>query len=212
MAQSLIDSAKINAQVKQIQQFDIAVSNFQLNYKGLPGDIATFSNPGDGDGKIESYFSLNPNFIYPHYSGEVRNFWRHLGVTGFGKNKGWDFNNPSDCGDDETQCDFETAPQLDMPPAELFPNTGIGVAYDRDLYGFNKNGYVISKWSIGNSEDAEYIRGKPCAAATALDVKLDDGNESTGGVFTNCFLRGFENEYIREIWIDLLASSGQGRN
>lgn len=38
ISQSLISTAKIQAQVKQIQQFDIAVQNFMTVYGGLPGD------------------------------------------------------------------------------------------------------------------------------------------------------------------------------
>lgn len=43
-AQSMIETAKINAQVKQLRQFEIATSNFILNFKSLPGENPNIFN------------------------------------------------------------------------------------------------------------------------------------------------------------------------
>ena len=37
-AQSMMDTARIQAQIRQLEKFDIATSDFKLNFKKLPGD------------------------------------------------------------------------------------------------------------------------------------------------------------------------------
>ena len=49
-AQSMINTAKITAQVRQIQQIQIAVNNFNTKFNCLPGDCTTFTTAGNGDG------------------------------------------------------------------------------------------------------------------------------------------------------------------
>jgi hypothetical protein len=42
VAQSMITTAKIQSQIRQIQQIDVAMSNFQTKYEQLPGDSNLF--------------------------------------------------------------------------------------------------------------------------------------------------------------------------
>ena len=73
VAQSMIGATKAQSFVRHVQQFDIAVQNFQTKYNGLPGDVISFG--GNGDGKI---ITNNESF-----DGETANFWPILQMSGF---------------------------------------------------------------------------------------------------------------------------------
>jgi len=64
IGQSLIHSAKINKIVKQLSEYDAAVSTFRTKYKSLPGDSTKISPGGDNSGVIDA--------------GELGYFWEHL--------------------------------------------------------------------------------------------------------------------------------------
>jgi prepilin-type N-terminal cleavage/methylation domain-containing protein len=84
IGESLIKSAKINAFIRQIQQIDIATSNFKLKFKSLPGDTNKLSPIGDNDGIIEDAVNLL-NAV--RFTGESANFWSHLSLSGFDPNQ-----------------------------------------------------------------------------------------------------------------------------
>lgn len=70
VGQSLIESAQINSQVKQIQQYDIALKNFYGKFKGIPGDSTKVTITGacytaDGNGVMRDFIGVVPiNWIY----------------------------------------------------------------------------------------------------------------------------------------------------
>ncbi len=85
IAQSMIESAKISAQVKQIQQYDAAIITYVERFKNLPGDNPLLgTDGGNGNKLIES----RPNHGGPTatdsgmagtaYSCETEKFWKHL--------------------------------------------------------------------------------------------------------------------------------------
>jgi prepilin-type N-terminal cleavage/methylation domain-containing protein len=73
LAQSMIQSAKINSFSKQIQQYDIAVSNFKTKFKHLPGDAPACG--GNGDGYIFDGFTQDFT-----WRAEIRSFWNCLSI------------------------------------------------------------------------------------------------------------------------------------
>jgi len=84
-AQSMIETSKINAQIRQFQQYDIAVTQFKNKYNQLPGDSTLFSSTGaagnnnkiiDGGG---NYGGGSSTLGAPSEAG---NFWRHLSASG----------------------------------------------------------------------------------------------------------------------------------
>ena len=85
VAQSLVETSKINKVVGQIQQFDIGVRVFKDKFNGLPGDIKFDDSApfGDGDGIIEG--CVNPPTAPRTYDhcGENTNFWPMMQVAGF---------------------------------------------------------------------------------------------------------------------------------
>lgn len=84
-AQSMIETSKINAQVNQFQQYDIAVTQFKNKYNQLPGDSTLFpstGSAGNNNGNIEgcdTYGGCVASFSWP---AESANFWRHLSESG----------------------------------------------------------------------------------------------------------------------------------
>ncbi len=76
VGQSLIDSAKINQAVRQIQQYDIAVSNFQERFRQLPGDSNLFADAGNNDGDFND--TLASGSCSAGDCLETQSFWRHL--------------------------------------------------------------------------------------------------------------------------------------
>ena len=76
-AQSMISTAKINAQVQQIGQFDAMVLNFKTKFNYLPGDAPAFG--GDGDGVIDiSAACGGADNHTTAFACEIANFWHDL--------------------------------------------------------------------------------------------------------------------------------------
>jgi len=156
VGQSLIDGAKINSQVKQLQQIDIAISNFSVKYKSIPGDTTLFPNPGNNDKILQM--------------GESRYFYAHLDATGFGL--GADYSSPTaDCYTGVT-CDL-SPPSLDMPLSPIGTGNGLGV------WGDVFNTPMVNYWFIGGYPINTTI---PSVTISAIDNKIDDGNCATGSV------------------------------
>ena len=72
IGQSLINTAQINSFFREMQQYDIAVSNFKMNYKCIPGDCRSFG--GNGDGLIEQAGGTQDDA----FNGEIAAFWNIL--------------------------------------------------------------------------------------------------------------------------------------
>lgn len=80
VGQSLINSAQLQAVIRQVSQYDGAAMNFKTKYKSLPGDSKSFSPAGDGDGSIYS-----SQHLLDGGSGSMKetlNFWMHQSQAG----------------------------------------------------------------------------------------------------------------------------------
>ena len=73
VAKSMINAERSQAFIRQIQQYDSVVSNFQRKFNSLPGDTTLLTPPGDGNGIINDEGLSDDN-----YSGETGAFWAHL--------------------------------------------------------------------------------------------------------------------------------------
>lgn len=87
VAQSLIDSAKQNSIIKELEQHNIMVSLFKERFKYYPGDYPnpTFSDAhGDGDDFIDnSSGDCTPSFVGNCPHTEFINLWHNLYAAGF---------------------------------------------------------------------------------------------------------------------------------
>lgn len=184
-AQSMIRTTKIQGFVRQIEQFDIAVYNFQTKFKGLPGDTPvmgcnTYSaNMSCNDGMIEcstSYYG--PNW----FVGETADFWPVL-------QRGVGFNPPGGG-------TFSSVPKpsfnvkgttVHAPALNIAPNTGAWVsAHSPYTDWVNWQNYYFIVDNVTKFTDpadefcatCQYYNGGatiPAPDALAIDTKLDDG-------------------------------------
>lgn len=98
VGQDLINSSRIRAQIKQFEDYKLALNNFKLKYNCLPGDCASatafgFTGNGDGDGVLEmssiaasvyncSWIDDN-SYTTPdcNFNGEFPLFFQHLSAA-----------------------------------------------------------------------------------------------------------------------------------
>lgn len=177
VADSMIQTTRIQAFVRQIQQFDISVTNFQNKYRSLPGDSKLFTPPGNGDG-----FVTDPNGNDDNYMGETGAFWAHLSQSG-------DIN-------ENYQAALPAIPSpavilgVNAPQAKIGNNAAVIVAvsianptWDTVLFnGEYKNFYIIAAFGppelyLGNGHNAV-----DPVDALAVDQKMDDGLADSGNV------------------------------
>ena len=161
---SLIETAKINALIRQIQQYDIAVSSFKSKYKGLPGDNNKFSPKGNSNNKVDcTGFCFVQDFAG---APEMANFWKHLSNSGFSPN-GVSYSNVSAS---------SIVPGIHVPKIDFKSSSIKGgvVVFD--------NIYYIAGFSTFSNSVSKYSPVFKPAQAMAIDYKLDDGKVTTGSV------------------------------
>ena len=76
VGQSLIESAKIQGQVRQIQQYAIIVKSFKDKFKQIPGDSILFTPAGNNNGCFNEYGNACLGGL--NLADEPMAFWRHL--------------------------------------------------------------------------------------------------------------------------------------
>lgn len=178
VGQSLIDSAKVTAMVKQIQQVDIAQGIFYQRYRQLAGDSTKFTPPGDGNARIAPVGAPN---------GETDKFFAHLvqgvgfklekmSVTGGG---GVIVAKKSDGADSQGKVVYLTLANveeaLDIPLAQGL--TPPGWVIDSNMLG-------LSNHYIYNVQDSVNGYADPYSPQTsyAFDNKMDDGLPNSGNL------------------------------
>ena len=218
MGQSLINSAQINKQAQQIQQIDIAVSQFKNKYKSIPGDTNKFvgggTQPGmlcagNNDGMIGNRLALpltgdegwfHGGAACATYEAEYLRVFEHLGAAGMYPWKSFD---------DNTTANF--APGIAYPkmilenyePKSLGIDGGVVVGWEYGA-GYVKQGHKIRIGACNGQSTSPLAGGGPftgfyCGPSLpdmmALDQKLDDGKPMTGDVVitSNYYIYRFYN-------------------
>lgn len=187
IGQSMISSAKINAQVQQIQQFDAAVLAFKAKYKYLPGDAPAYGGNGNRVIALKccggSYVS-----IYSYFAGsEIASFWGNLFPSQFPGSgsftppttKGSNINVPlSKLGKSGSfiiaQGYGGTSTQADPANPRNYYAILEQSQAQTPLYG---DRYQFSTPGVNNSAVAPID-------ALALENKMDDGNALTGHILS----------------------------
>jgi prepilin-type N-terminal cleavage/methylation domain-containing protein len=103
VGQDLIFSAKIRAQIKQVEEMETAYNTFKVKYNCTAGDCANATeffgttdaqgnavNNGNGDGIIKGTYGAGASFgagecIYPGISGEVSQLFMQMYLAGLSK-------------------------------------------------------------------------------------------------------------------------------
>jgi prepilin-type N-terminal cleavage/methylation domain-containing protein len=181
--QSLIESVKINKQVRQIQQFDIAVGSFISKYNSIPGDSVVMgcTTTGCGDGNIDDWYTTGVgNGLIWSFAWELTNFWPHLGNSGFMKNEGVTFT-PNLVGGAFNV----TAAARNSPQATIDSKTGIIAGTSRIISYGNNDRYSFYQLADYSAYTASPIQAKAIpsitpAQALAIDSKMDDGMPNIG--------------------------------
>jgi prepilin-type N-terminal cleavage/methylation domain-containing protein len=178
-AQSMIETARMNSAIRQIQQFDIAVSNFKATFQGLPGDTDKFSLAGNNDGII-NHVRGQGSGACGFFWGEDEFFWVHLqqgGFTYLGKHF-----SPSSLLPGRVFDTTSLAPE--SPSLRLDSNSGVIVESCDGI----ANTYIFGNWDgleldSGDGDRIDDFKGvlKP-VNALAIDAKIDDGLPGSGKV------------------------------
>ncbi len=203
VAQSMIEAAKVQATIREIQQYDAAITNFQSKYNSLPGDSPFFPvnfgggepySTGNNDGAI-LITSLNPAIPPPPahfyggdsnvaggFLGEIGSFWHHLSSTGLQQQY---LPTPllnNQCGGPAQHNTGK--PGTYFPTAPIGNNTGILVSTATVAGGVfvNENVYTLTGFTDLCFQDGGAPNSLKPSEAIAMDAKMDDGKANTGNV------------------------------
>ena len=192
-AQSMIGTAKIQALVRQVGQFDAAVTNFQTKFNGLPGDVNAVSAAGggaglsDGNGLITSTGSGTASATF---SGEIGTFWHDLSISGFSTN--------GNGTNGTTFVQTLAAGPLVVSGVNANAPKAAGGASTGTFVGFGagtSNYYMLG--TTGNTSNAgawvPAVGGTGAVKPTdalAIDTKMDDGVPTSGLVQSGAFVAG----------------------
>lgn len=177
-AQSMINTAKIQAFVRQIGQFDIAVTTFKERYNSLPGDSNTFpcssgtcngNVSGDGNGYI-SDDDLHYNDMY----GETQQFWQQLSLVGLKPETASLYSNDYHLGM------IFTGATANMPEGKLGNNT----AFIANGFPGGNNDFMVADCSAMKTTNSSIncSAGIEQMDAISVESKIDDGIANSGNV------------------------------
>ena len=160
---SLISSAKSQAFIKQVAEYDVGIQRFESKYRSVPGDSPFLEPPGDGDEKIESEDTPD---MGASFTGEVANFWVQLdSVKGVGARKGYVAEVD---GTIKVAGSSSGAPNVAAASIQSTPGTGIIATYDNGSFDeevSKGNLFIVGKMnnndgtdiSFNNIEDAKEV-------------------------------------------------------
>lgn len=192
VANNLINTARINGLIQQIQQSDIAVRNFKTKYDSIPGDTRLFSPSGNGDGIINEYTESppymaesqawtapggNPKGGYDSlFFGEISTFYSHLVQSGI---QFEDLRTP----DTNASSGIRTGVHI---PESKMGKSGI-VVFNTYIFSgthlVKENAYLVGDFSSTTDRSFKNVLGKLSVTnSLAFDSKFDDGVANSGDV------------------------------
>ena len=166
--QNLNKSTGIKALIVQFSEYDRAIKQFYLKYNSLPGDtkstidfkLSKTNTDGNDDGIIEdAKGGIN------EFSGEVTNFWMHLGNSGF------------------IEQNFDGAKNENAKINTSFPASKIGDKTGVTVFGYQgKNYYQIGITGADKNRIILTDKSLKPSEAFGFDMMIDDGIPTTGRV------------------------------
>ena len=186
IGQSMIETAKVNRFISEVQQYEIAAKNYKSRFRYFPGDHPTAydifgSDCGiDNDPATASWNGCNGNGDHKLSSGnytETSSFWYHLSQSGLlGKTR---------FGIMYAASASSQAAGSTIPLFSLDENL-VGTAFSNSswLYGnapssYGTNGIWFGVCYIGGC-DPYYLS---VSLTRAIDAKADDGKPGTGNFY-----------------------------
>jgi len=190
VGQSLIESAKLNSFVRQVQQLDIATNIFKAKYKSIPGDndlssVATRNAAGGGTTVIKNDgLLMDDDGAYNTFdiNTEASNYFLDLNSMENVKFK--------NCATIHNSYDAVvlSGPNCNTPRGDLGDNTNILVftGNPNDTYFKGKNLYYFMDCTKMVNTFLNSVPGGGCSAtftapqAISYDQKVDDGVANSG--------------------------------
>jgi len=183
-AQSLMDSANINKEVRRLTQYSMAFVNFRQKFGKEAGDTILFPNPGNNDGDTNNWLvGTCPNRVQ-----EVLSAWSHLTQAGMLTGEKFVWRNPN------PGCNSAQVSWKGLTPVTLLPRVG--------LDGFNPYHYQIGYSVTLRYAGQEYLRLFSVAYEPELlwgiENKLDDGvpSSESGKIFSR--IAGWHSDCTRQ--------------
>jgi len=170
VGQSLIESAKMQAFVRQIQQYDALTATFKGKFGALPGDASVFgcTNAMDTSTNVCNNGVIEPASAPPSifFAAETALFWKHLSDSGF-KPSGVSY--------------VSAIPASTVTVNVNVPKAQIGTA-GISVYGTAAGGnlYVVGGYAPDFAINTAH--GLTSIDSLAFDKKVDDGLATTGDV------------------------------
>ncbi len=161
VAQSMIGTARIQAFVRQIGQFDAAIANYQTKFNGLPGDETSVSPDGNNDGLIQSATANTMD-------GERGEFWNNLSTSGLKNENG------------QAYAADDGAPGTGVPVAKL--GSGIGVWPGADTAARVNYYRIATQPATPNTLTDLATANVNANDSLAIDLKMDNGLATTGNM------------------------------
>ncbi len=177
VAQSMINTQKVQAFCRQVAQFDAAVATFRDKFKSVPGDSYIYNSAvGNGNGYIQTSAATA-------WDGESANFWFQLSQNGF-KN------------DELPGVDYSITYAANFPINAAAPSSPKGktgnnigfIAYGAttipalDLT-YPGNVYIAADCTLSaDDDDISCTNGFSGPDSASIDAKIDDGNGTSGNI------------------------------
>ena len=204
VAQSMITTSKVQAQIRQFSEFDVAVNNFNTSFNALPGDLhlvgSTAQTGLEGDGDRDSIIegTIGTGSVIS-FSGEMGTFWNALSLTGLAT-KGAGTGGT-------TYVQFKTVVAGALVtggataniPATVLGKAGVvafGSAAGTNWYGVvTTDQYAGGAFTDSTGTDSAF---KP-ADALAIDTKMDNGTADSGNVMRGATLAASGPSIVTDI-------------
>lgn len=180
IGQSLINSAKISAQIKQLQQFDIASANYITKFRVFPGD-------NDRDGILEGSYHVHQagsicraaaGYAYGGDGETFRFFYDLSSRLGFSGN----YRAPP--GGNTYQGNVVAQPMFG--PGNFLPYAAFGRGGIYATHSPNKNLFWVTGTpkNLMNGQTTSWFLSESFTPkeALAMDSKIDDSNSRSGKV------------------------------
>lgn len=194
VGQSLIESSRIARTVKEIQQIEITMEQFQSKFRGLPGDSKIFG--GNGDGRIDSVLFT----VGGAGNGEDFAMWKNLYDTGFWKDGYEAASGPTGLHGDAPGGDDnrETTTGVNIPISASDAAAGIYIGWwgpnwdlagedwdDRRIRdGFNNHFAFVGKDSGYTNGRENFDKIHKVSFLASVDKKMDDALPGQGDIMT----------------------------
>ena len=205
VAQTMVGTSKVTAQVRQIGQFDALITNYKNRYNCLASDCLTSIVPiengnygGDNDNAIAigTYWA---NYAWT-FTGEIANFWHYLLPNEYNHLAA----QPSYVSPDYGAAALTSGPYKNVPlskfgkigsfvivAARVTPGTGVVIRPPENYYAIiEKSQMQLSNTYNGFGVTTSANSAVTPSEALALDKKIDDGAANNGNVLSSATTSG----------------------